>query len=803
MRAAPALAVLLASSAALAQDAPPAPASAAEIVPERWLLLDGPDLRARRPVSPSAVVARHLLDRAAPPPKDGEEISGERRAGVKWTPAAAKDGVLSPGSAAWAYAEVESDADRVVLLRAQGVAVVWIDGEPFVGDVYGYGFRGVPARLRKGTNRVFLQGMRGDVRVAFAPAEVGVLPAGWDLTRPDDGGAVAVTILNASAAAATPSVGEAGAARVVRMLPLGVTKVPVMRPGAEVRVTAGETTRSLRLGPHAVALGQPQLVTRVSEIDGSVQEYAVVEPAPSLAAAPVRVVLSLHGASVPCMNQARAYSRRPGVWIVCPTNRRPFGFDWQDWGRLDAYEALGHFGEERGLDVSRVFLTGHSMGGHGTWHLAANDPDRFAAIAPSAGWISFDTYGGPRPLSALAAVWRAADGGSETLALLRNLVPIPAYVLHGAKDTNVPVGQAETILGALRAAGASPAHHFEPEADHWWDDAATPGAECVDWPAIFALFERTDPAAPAPPSFEWTTADLSLDCRHRWVTVLRAERYGEPVAASGSWDPHGLGAVVTTRNAQRINVSPPGALADWKLTIDGQEMVVPDRTAWLDRGVAGWVPATPREGAKSPERCGPLKRAFARRFALVLPTRGTPEETRETEARARFDAAQWWYRANGFADFVLDTEVVADAPRFEGRNLVLYGNADTNAAWEQVLGTERPVDVRRGEVRVGARRFATASAACFFVRPRADDADAVAAALADTGPAGCRLAMGHSVFVSGAGYPDYLAWDERSLALGDGGVLAAGFFDAGWNLDGRGFLAPEPEPANPGTTEEK
>ena len=50
-----------------------------------------------------------------------------------------------------------------------------------------------------------------------------------------------------------------------------------------------------------------------------------------------------------------------------------------------------------GADPDRIYLTGHSMGGHGTWHLAANDPDRWAAIAPSAGWISFDTYGGRLP----------------------------------------------------------------------------------------------------------------------------------------------------------------------------------------------------------------------------------------------------------------------------------------------------------------------------------------------------------------------------------------------------------------------
>jgi len=109
-------------------------------------------------------------------------------------------------------------------------------------------------------------------------------------------------------------------------------------------------------------------------------------------------------------------------------------------------------------------------------------------------------------------------------------------------------------------------------------------------------------------------------------------------------------------------------------------------------------------------------------------------------------------------------------------------------------GDTGPIDVRRGSLRVGSRRFTGEGIACFFVRPRADDGDGLAGCLADTGARGCRLAMLHALFSSGSGYPDYVAWDERTLTLGDGGVLAAGWFDGVWQLDGRGFLAFGGEP---------
>ena len=49
----------------------------------------------------------------------------------------------------------------------------------------------------------------------------------------------------------------------------------------------------------------------------------------------------------------------------------------------------------------RTYLTGHSMGGHGTWHLGVTFPDRFAAIAPGRGWISMWSYAGAkRPAAA-------------------------------------------------------------------------------------------------------------------------------------------------------------------------------------------------------------------------------------------------------------------------------------------------------------------------------------------------------------------------------------------------------------------
>jgi len=72
---------------------------------------------------------------------------------------------------------------------------------------------------------------------------------------------------------------------------------------------------------------------------------------------PRALVLSLHGAAVQALNQVNSYARKDWCHIVAPTNRRPYGFDWEDWGRLDALEVLEHARKRLGTDPRRTYLT--------------------------------------------------------------------------------------------------------------------------------------------------------------------------------------------------------------------------------------------------------------------------------------------------------------------------------------------------------------------------------------------------------------------------------------------------------------
>lgn len=92
------------------------------------------------------------------------------------------------------------------------------------------------------------------------------------------------------------------------------------------------------------------------------------------------------------------------------------------------------------VDTSRIYLTGLSMGGFGTWSLAAAHPEKFAAIVP--------ICGGGKPEDA------------------KKLAALPIWVFHGAKDPTVPVERSREMVAAIRAAGGNVKYTEYPEAKH-------------------------------------------------------------------------------------------------------------------------------------------------------------------------------------------------------------------------------------------------------------------------------------------------------------------------------------------------
>lgn len=794
------------------------------IVPRRAVVVGGVT-RAGRDALPRDAVQALIVRGPWKPPAPGDIVrlpNGEARV---WEAVDADaEGLFRHPALRGGYASVmvQADQDRVMLLEAWSHSMVYVNGEPRSGNPYANDYARIPVALKSGPNELLFACGRGEFRARLRAMPAEIMLDSSDVTAPDlvrgesaDQWA-AVVVLNGSRSklsdaeiAVRGASGRTVRSRLPAIPALSARKVGFRIPGAR-NATGSEVTVSVTLsrrsGGRAVRLdgaemklrlrdaGETRKCTFVSEVDGSIQYYAVVPPRQAqerIAKRPPALTLTLHGAGVEAIGQAASYAPKRGMWIVAPTNRRPFGFDWEEWGRMDALEVLSAAQTTLQTDPSRTYLTGHSMGGHGTWHIGVTFPGLFAAIAPSAGWVSFQSYAGgaryesPAPVE---SILKRATAASDTLALVRNLGPLGVYILHGDKDDNVPVTEARAIAAKLGEFHRNFTLFEQPGAGHWWGAPSDPGSGCVDWPAMFDLFHRSvTPPLDDTRHVEFTTVNPGVSATMRWLTILQQQRPLAPSSASIRCDPVGKRFVGTTKNVAslRLDTAPFHAGDVVSVDLDGWKRDVPvpqgGRGICLARTSDGWAVAEPPASEqKRPGRAGPFKEAFSRRFALVYGTGGTPEEQAWSFARARYDAETFWYRGNGSPDVVADTEF--DPGRFRDRSIVLYGHSEMNGAWARLLA-HCPVKVRRGSARIGEREYRGDDLACLFCYPRSDSANAYVAVVAGTGGAGMRLTDRAPYFVSGTGFPDLLVWTPETLASGPGGVRAAGFFGNDWSLE--------------------
>lgn len=222
--------------------------------------------------------------------------------------------------------------------------------------------------------------------------------------------------------------------------------------------------------------------------EGLVLPYRIYVPETTNTSQKVPAVLFLHGAGergtnnvaqiLHCIPQLMRYvidGGHPAVVIVpqCPTDMQWVNAPWGAQSHImpekpskPMQAVIEMFEKEIAaapVDRSRLYVSGISMGGYGTWDLLQRLPDMFAAGMPICG------------------------GGDANLA--SRLINIPIHVVHGEKDGAVPVTRSRSMVEAIKAAGGQKITYLErPGEGHgvWtptYNDAAN-----LDW-----LFSQAKP----------------------------------------------------------------------------------------------------------------------------------------------------------------------------------------------------------------------------------------------------------------------------------------------------------------------
>ena len=198
---------------------------------------------------------------------------------------------------------------------------------------------------------------------------------------------------------------------------------------------------------------------------GATLRYRLLEPAPAADGSRPALVLFLHGAgergddnAAQLKHGAVEFQRRqaehPCLVLVpqCPAGQKWVEVDWS--GRAGtgtfparpseplklALEVLDGLIAAGKVDPHRVYVTGLSMGGYGTWYAAGMLGSRFAAAAPICG------------------------GGDPEWA--KRYVGLPTWAFHGADDKAVPVDRSREMIEAIKAAGGEPKYTEYPLVGH-------------------------------------------------------------------------------------------------------------------------------------------------------------------------------------------------------------------------------------------------------------------------------------------------------------------------------------------------
>jgi predicted peptidase len=223
----------------------------------------------------------------------------------------------------------------------------------------------------------------------------------------------------------------------------------------------------LMLAPNPANAANGNFLEKVRKgADGSESKYVVFIPSAYKAdGKPFPAILFLHGAgetgsdgiaqATEGIGPAITRYKKPFPFIVVMPQSHKRSWKADTSGGETAIAILEEVANEYKLDPSRTYLAGLSMGGYGTWSLAAKYPERWAAIVPICG------------------------GGDPKDA--EKIKDIPCWCFHGDKDQAVPVQQSREMIEALKKAGGKPEYTEYKDVGHNSWDPAYRTAKLYDW----------------------------------------------------------------------------------------------------------------------------------------------------------------------------------------------------------------------------------------------------------------------------------------------------------------------------------
>lgn len=552
-----------------------------------------------------------------------------------------------------------------------------------------------------------------------------------------------------------------------------------------------------------VDLYEPHKITYLHS--GGMVSYAMLRPpAKNATCRPAQkklpVLLGLHGAGLEADDPMVTGSLDPVsdlcAWVLFPTGVTPWsGDDWHTWGFADikaAVEAIPSWIKHMGwtgpdVDINRWIVAGHSNGGQGTWYALTHRPDKIVAAAPVSGYSSIQKYvsyelwqpADPRRIAVLSA----SLNSYRHEMLMANARGIPILQQHGDIDDNVPAYHSRFLAEQLFLACANSTYNEVPKQNHWWEYVLALGQN-ADPMLIFACstvmttrelvdfyYAQTKNEDALPRKLDEITfivgdpGDMGTKGGIKVLELKDPGQYGKVVVK---------GHVIKTTNVASLEFDP----ALWKdaVIINGQSIspTVFDAPINLadpaSKGIS--VSSLPRRQGR---QFGSMTAILRTQGPFVI-QHGGSANTAEVALQISRNMHQYFQ-----ADATLYSQLSS------ARSTENTGNIIT-----LLINEQPPESMSKFPIQVGhalcsiadyhgdKHEFGDEARGAAYLRPA--EGERLELVLWGTDVEGLRQAARIVPMLTGVGQPDFAVFGESAKWRGVEGVLAMGFFDAGWKV---------------------
>jgi hypothetical protein len=335
---------------------------------------------------------------------------------------------------------------------------------------------------------------------------------------------------------------------------------------------------------------------------------------------------------------------------------------------------------------------------------------------------------------------------------------------------------------------ADMSYYEYPNGEHWF------GSESVDWKPIFEFFEwHKLPVDSAVNTIDFMTANPGISSSFHWAAIhqqihplqfsriqLRRNKIAKTI--TGTTENTGVLKLdlANFSNADQLTITLDNA-EPVKYVVNGS-----NDSIFLLKENNKWVITTkPGATQKGPHRYGTFKDAFNNKMVFVYSTIGRKEENEWSFSKARYDAETWHYRGNGAIDIISDKEFSLE--KYKDRGVIIYGNKNTNAAWN-ILLSDCPIQVERNKITANGKTWQGDSFGAYLVWPIRNSSVASVAVISGTGLKGMNAATANQYFAGASGFPDFMIFGINMLQTGGNEVKMTGFYDNEWKLAGTDFV---------------